>query len=172
MGLGFGIRKKTIPDPGVKKAPDPGSATLLKPVLRMRTRIRIHFAWWIQIQEGQNDPQKYRKFKFWSTRYSLSRDEDLYCTVAWTSFMEAWGYVNCKFCSKKCKYFFSYRIFPIFGHHTQFKTFCRFPDPCILHLSHLYLFKSMLISPRGFTKCLILHHKQKIVLITNMINMY
>jgi hypothetical protein len=28
MGLGSGIRKKPIPDPGVKKAPDPGSATL------------------------------------------------------------------------------------------------------------------------------------------------
>jgi hypothetical protein len=26
--LGSGIRKKPIPDPGVKKAPDPGSATL------------------------------------------------------------------------------------------------------------------------------------------------
>ncbi len=32
MGLGSGIWKKPIPDPspGVKKAPDPGSATLLK----------------------------------------------------------------------------------------------------------------------------------------------
>ncbi len=31
MGWGSGIRKKPIPDPGVKKAPDPrsGSATLL-----------------------------------------------------------------------------------------------------------------------------------------------
>jgi hypothetical protein len=31
MGLGSGIRKKPNPDPGVKKAPDPGSgsATLL-----------------------------------------------------------------------------------------------------------------------------------------------
>ncbi len=28
MGLGSGIRKKPIPDPGVKKAQDPGSATL------------------------------------------------------------------------------------------------------------------------------------------------
>jgi hypothetical protein len=28
MGWGSGIRKKTIPDPEVKKAPDPGSATL------------------------------------------------------------------------------------------------------------------------------------------------
>jgi hypothetical protein len=28
MGLGSGIRKKPIPDPGVKKAPDPGSAAL------------------------------------------------------------------------------------------------------------------------------------------------
>jgi hypothetical protein len=26
--FGFGIRKKPIPDPGIKKAPDPGSATL------------------------------------------------------------------------------------------------------------------------------------------------
>jgi hypothetical protein len=25
MGFGSGIRKKPIPDPGVKKAPDPGS---------------------------------------------------------------------------------------------------------------------------------------------------
>ncbi len=31
MGLGSGIQKKPIPDPGVKKAPDPGSgfATLI-----------------------------------------------------------------------------------------------------------------------------------------------
>jgi hypothetical protein len=28
MGLGSGYRKKPIPDPGVKKAPDPGSGTL------------------------------------------------------------------------------------------------------------------------------------------------
>jgi hypothetical protein len=28
MALGSGIREKSIPDPGVKKAPDPGSATL------------------------------------------------------------------------------------------------------------------------------------------------
>ncbi len=27
MGLGSGIRKKPIPDPGVKKAPDPGSGS-------------------------------------------------------------------------------------------------------------------------------------------------
>ncbi len=38
MGLGSGIRKKPIPDPGVKKAPDPGSgsATLVE-------RYRIQF---------------------------------------------------------------------------------------------------------------------------------
>jgi hypothetical protein len=28
MGLGSGIQSKAIPDPGVKKAPDPGSGTL------------------------------------------------------------------------------------------------------------------------------------------------
>jgi hypothetical protein len=35
MGLGSGIRKKPIPDPGVKKAPDPGSgsATLIVSLL-------------------------------------------------------------------------------------------------------------------------------------------
>jgi hypothetical protein len=27
MGLGSGIQKKPIPDPGVKKAPDPGSGS-------------------------------------------------------------------------------------------------------------------------------------------------
>jgi hypothetical protein len=27
MALGFGIRKKPITDPGVKKAPDPGSGS-------------------------------------------------------------------------------------------------------------------------------------------------
>jgi hypothetical protein len=40
MGLGSGIWKKRIPDPGVKKAPDPvsDSATLaLTPVFRMRS---------------------------------------------------------------------------------------------------------------------------------------
>jgi hypothetical protein len=49
MDLGSGIRKKPIPDPGVKKAPDPGSgsATLYKTVIillyygRIRCRIRI-----------------------------------------------------------------------------------------------------------------------------------
>ena len=35
MGLGSGIRKKPIPDPGVKKTPDPGSATL----------VRAHICW-------------------------------------------------------------------------------------------------------------------------------
>ncbi len=33
MGLSFRIRKISIPDPGVKKAPDPGSATLLGSIL-------------------------------------------------------------------------------------------------------------------------------------------
>jgi hypothetical protein len=40
MGLGSGIRKKPIPDPGVKKAADPGSgfATLQKRCLDIRFR--------------------------------------------------------------------------------------------------------------------------------------
>ncbi len=38
---------------------------------------------WIRIQEGQNGPQKWKKFKFWIIRYPLLRD------VAGTSFMEA-----------------------------------------------------------------------------------
>jgi hypothetical protein len=40
MSLGSGIRKKPIPDPGVKKAPDPGSgsATLVKTLFLTRFR--------------------------------------------------------------------------------------------------------------------------------------
>jgi hypothetical protein len=36
MSLGSGIREKPIPDPGVKKAPDPGSATLRKMLLFLK----------------------------------------------------------------------------------------------------------------------------------------
>jgi hypothetical protein len=38
MGLGCGIRKKPIPDPGIKKAPDPGSGSA---TLGSRLGIRI-----------------------------------------------------------------------------------------------------------------------------------
>ncbi len=50
----------------------------------------------IRIQEGQNDPQKCRIFKFWRARCSLLRDEDFSCSL-YTVFF------GCKFC-------------PIFGH--------------------------------------------------------
>jgi hypothetical protein len=40
--LGSGIRKKHIPDPGVKKAPDPGSGSAtLHTVLRIRVQIWV-----------------------------------------------------------------------------------------------------------------------------------
>ncbi len=32
-------------------------------------------------REGQNEPQKWRKFKFWSARCSLLRDEDFSCSL-------------------------------------------------------------------------------------------
>ncbi len=35
----------------------------------------------IWIQEGQNDPQKWRNFKFLRVRCSLLRDEDFYCSL-------------------------------------------------------------------------------------------
>ncbi len=35
----------------------------------------------IRIHEGQNYPQKWRKFKFWSARCSLVKDEDLCCSL-------------------------------------------------------------------------------------------
>jgi hypothetical protein len=35
---GSGIRRKPIPDPGVKKAPDPGSGSATLPKRRVRTR--------------------------------------------------------------------------------------------------------------------------------------
>jgi hypothetical protein len=42
MGLRSGIRKKPIPDPRVKKAPDPGSATLLPdPLVRAQRQAKI-----------------------------------------------------------------------------------------------------------------------------------
>jgi hypothetical protein len=43
MGLGSGIRKKPIPDPGVKKAPDPGSgsATLLTDMFKLDKVIHL-----------------------------------------------------------------------------------------------------------------------------------
>ncbi len=45
MGLGSGIRKKPIPDPGVKKAPDPGSgsATLMKSVKSLNYFLNLFF---------------------------------------------------------------------------------------------------------------------------------
>ncbi len=47
MGLGSGIRdlgsgKKPIPDPGVKKAPDPGSGSATLAELRIRIRLGVY----------------------------------------------------------------------------------------------------------------------------------
>jgi hypothetical protein len=57
MGLGSGIRKKPIPDPGsrVKKAPDPGSgsATLFY-FLRLPTSVKYLFS--IRMRKEQNIP--------------------------------------------------------------------------------------------------------------------
>jgi hypothetical protein len=36
---------------------------------------------WIRIQEGQNNPQKRRKFKFRGARCSLLRNEDFTCSL-------------------------------------------------------------------------------------------
>jgi hypothetical protein len=47
-----GIRKKPIPDPGVKKAPDPGSATLPGNL----AVFRIQWGPWIRIQIHNADP--------------------------------------------------------------------------------------------------------------------
>ncbi len=66
MGLGSGIRKKPIPDPGVKKAPDPGSgsATLCTvdiprkaaPVRPLRRIFRSADAVVYPVQYGYNVP--------------------------------------------------------------------------------------------------------------------
>jgi hypothetical protein len=37
---------------------------------------------WNCFQEGQNETHKWRKFKFWSVRCFLLRDEDLSCSLA------------------------------------------------------------------------------------------
>jgi hypothetical protein len=41
MVLGSGIRKKPIPDPGVKKEPDPGSATPIKTVFFLQSEKKL-----------------------------------------------------------------------------------------------------------------------------------
>jgi hypothetical protein len=58
-------------------------------MLWIRISINPNSFWlgWIRIQEGKNDPQKWRNFKFWSAGCSLLRDED-FLLVALTSFMQ------------------------------------------------------------------------------------
>jgi hypothetical protein len=53
MDLGSGIRKKPIPDPGVKKAPDPGSgsATLIKSV-----SFCLYLSYWIWFNDTNAFP--------------------------------------------------------------------------------------------------------------------
>ncbi len=56
MGLGSGIRKKPIPDPGVKKAPDPGSGSAT--LHTTPTLCNEIFAWILsQISPEQSCPQ-------------------------------------------------------------------------------------------------------------------
>ncbi len=71
---------------------DPGYWTQGDQILRPLFRIRIHFGrldpdpdpqlgirtW---IQEGQNEPQKWSKFKCWIARCSLLRDKDFSCSL-------------------------------------------------------------------------------------------
>ncbi len=72
MGLGSGIREKPIPDPGVKKAPDPGSgsAKLLKSnfffCLRNCTKKRSNK----MMTSAKNDQKgkKRKKLKLWKYR--------------------------------------------------------------------------------------------------------
>jgi hypothetical protein len=54
-----------------------GSAFILVGCIQIRVALRIR----IRIQEDQNEPQKWRKFKFWSARCSLLRDEDFSCSL-------------------------------------------------------------------------------------------
>ena len=57
MGLGSGIRKKPIPDPGVKKAPDPGSGSSTLPKgIRVKLGWRIRLLIWIHVHFGLEDP--------------------------------------------------------------------------------------------------------------------
>ncbi len=67
----------------------------------------------IRIQEGQNNPQKWRKFKFWSARCSLLRDEDFWWSL--DVFYGGLGLSKLQFWSKKKNIFFFSR-FPIFSH--------------------------------------------------------
>jgi hypothetical protein len=56
MGLGSGIRKRPIPDPGAKKAPDPGSgsATLIKR-FKGKEGKRKTFGQYKKIRKYEND---------------------------------------------------------------------------------------------------------------------
>ncbi len=67
----------------------------------------------IRIQEDHNEPQKWRKFKFWSARCSLSRNEYFSCSLD----VLYWGLGIGKLqFDKKNHIFFSRNFFPIFGH--------------------------------------------------------
>jgi hypothetical protein len=68
---------------------------------------------WIRIQKGQTDPQKWRKFKFWSARCSLLGNEDLFCSldVLYGGLKRS----KLEFLIKNI-IFFNIKFFPIFGH--------------------------------------------------------
>ncbi len=100
------MNKKIVFLDGVQKATEEKNGTDQRIRIRVKTsrirntgnqccrsasaRIRIHFGRLdpgsklrirVRIQEGQNDPQKWRKFKFWSGRCFLLRDKDFFCSL-------------------------------------------------------------------------------------------
>jgi hypothetical protein len=95
---------------------------LIKPVLRIRIRTDRHsflsagsgsaLGIRIRIQEGQNYPQKGRKFKFLNARCSLLKDEDFCCRL--DVLFGGLGISKLQFSIKN--FFFSCKYFPIYGH--------------------------------------------------------
>ncbi len=69
----------------------------------------------IRIQEGQNYPQKWKKFMFWSARCSLLRDDEDFC-CSLDVLYGGLGISKLQFLIKKIFFLFSCKFFQICGH--------------------------------------------------------
>ncbi len=81
----------------------------------------------IRIREGQHGPQKWRKFKFWSARCSLLRNEDFSCSL--DVLYEGLEISKLQFLIKKYKFLFSCKFLQIFGHQNPGYWIGLDPDP-------------------------------------------
>ncbi len=84
--------------------------------IRIRTNSAFNLGGWIRIriQEGQHDPEKWSKIKFWCASCSLLRDEDFFCSL--DVLYGGLGISKLQFLIKKFLIFFSCKFCQIFGH--------------------------------------------------------